>query len=138
MRFLVSSLIFWAICSPLFYFFGLPVLIGKLEAKARGEAYAACQKTLEEEHLANAPASPLSPAQAETYCHCVSDPIAFTKGDLIALARTHQSERLTAALKPVVDACNQSLQQAINESINTGAKPHSTWEPDGTETVHFN
>ncbi len=137
MRWLMRSLIFWAVSAPLFYLFGLPFLIGKLETKSRAASFTACQAHLKDENIAYAPASIISPAQADAYCHCVSDPIAFTNADLFDLAQKKQPERLTAAMKPALEACNATLQQSMNNAINSAPATRSTWEPDGTETVHF-
>ncbi len=138
MRWLIRSLIFWAVCTPLFYLFGLPMLMEKLETSSRAENYTVCQQHLADEHLANVPSALLSPQQAEEYCHCVSDGITLTKSDLFDLALKRQPARLTEAMKPVVEACNETLQQALDRALNAGTAPRSTWEPDGTETIHFN
>ena len=138
MRWLKRSLLFWALTLPLFYLFLLPWLLTKLEAKARNDSFASCQTHLTEEHLAHVPTAVLTDADAATYCHCVSDIITITRADLVELAQKKQPARLTSAMKPVVDACNATLQAGMNARINTGAQPRSTFGPDGTETVHFN
>ena len=137
MRWLVRSLIFWAICAPLFYMFGLPKLMVKLETKARTENYAACQTHLKDEHLAGVPTAIINDKEADKYCHCVSDSIALTNADLFDLARKRQPARLEAVMKPIVEACNKTLQDKLTRNVISTEQPYSTFEKDGTETVRF-
>lgn len=138
MRWLLRALIFWVVCAPLFYFFGLPLLMNSLQTKSRTENYTACIRHLQEEHLANVPSSLLSPQQADEYCHCISDTITLTQEDLFDIVQKKQPQRLEAAMKPIVDSCNETLQSTLNRAINSGTAPRSTYDPNGTETVHFN
>lgn len=138
MRWLIRSLIFWAVCAPLFYLFGLPMMMHKLETKSRAENYTACQQHLKDEHIANVPSAMVSPLQADQYCHCISDPITLTQADLFDLVQKKSPQRLADAMKPIVEGCNTALQGQLNRAVNAGPGPSSTYEPNGTETVHFN
>lgn len=87
--------------------------------------------------MAYVPIAIMSPARADAYCHCISDPIRFTRSDILDLAQKKQPERLNNALKPAIEACNTGLQNDMDKAMNTG-QPRSTFDADGTETVHFN
>lgn len=138
MRWLIRLLILWAVSLPLFYLFGLPYLLTKLNDKARLESFAQCQEHLKAERMAYVPTAIMKPDRADAYCRCISEPIAFTRADLIILAQKKQPERLNNALKPVIEACNAALQDDMTKAISAGAPTHSTFDENGVETVHFN
>ncbi len=133
MRWVVRSLLLWAICLPLFYLYGLPYLMATLQTKARAESYTQCQVHFQKEGIAGM----LTPAEAEQYCHCVSDAIALEPSDLTDLVQKKQPERLARTMKPRVDACNTTLKEAITAAATAVPKRVETL-PDGTEIVHFN
>ena len=137
MRFIKYSFLFWLACLPLFYAFGLPKVIAAIEKRTQAESFAKCQHHLMEEKIAYVAAAVIKPERADEYCHCVSDNIVFSKADLMDLAMQRQPEELGAALAPIVEGCTRELERSIANAVNTGPKPRSTWEPDGTETVHF-
>jgi hypothetical protein len=138
MRWLIRSLIFWAICAPLFYLFGLPYLMGKLEAKAQADSYMQCQQHLQKEGMVGSPTAILKAPQADSYCHCVADAMKLEKSDLVDLIQKKQPERLQNAMKPLVDACNQTLQQGITETVKAAPPTRTEVLPDGTHVIHFN
>jgi hypothetical protein len=137
MRILIRSLIFWAICLPIFYLVGLPILMDKLDARIRGQNYDACFTHLKNEGLFGSGSAVLKKDQAEHYCHCVSDSLTLDRRDLFDLLKKRPPAHLTAAMKPVVEACNTELTQAMNAVITAAPAPRVTRAPDGTEVMHF-
>ena len=138
MRWLLRSFLFSCISLPLFYLLALPWLMGKLNVKTRAESYAQCQHQLHETGMAGSPTALLKAPQADAYCHCVSDSITLTRADLVPLAQHQPPTRLTAAMKPTVDACNDALKAGINQTITTAPAPSVTRDANGVEIVHFN
>lgn len=138
MRWVWRSLLFWAVSLPLFFIFGLPVVLDKVNDKARVQSFTQCQEHLQSQGMAGTPTALLKPAEADQYCHCVSDPITLMKEDLPNLLQKKPPERLNAAMKPVVEACNAALTQSINDAARALPQPRTVVEPDGTEIIHFN
>lgn len=138
MRWLIRMALFWAVSLPLFYLFALPFLLGQLSAKAQTQGYAACLVQLREQGLTESPIAPLRPIDGQNYCHCVTDGLQFTRADLPELVQHQTPARLTEVQKPVIEACNAALQAAMNETIRQAPATSSTFDADGTETIHFN
>ena len=138
MRWLIRSLIVWAITLPLFYLVGLPYMLNTLSDKARKDSFAQCQAHLKTQNMAYVATAIIKPERADTYCHCVSAPIQITNADIPDLVQKKQPERLNNAIKPVIEACNAALQDDMSRAMSTGAPTRSTFDADGVETVHFN
>ncbi len=134
MRWVIRSLVFWVLCLPLFYFYGLPFLMEKLNIKARAESYTQCQTHLQKEGIAGM----LTPQEADRYCHCVSDGITFEPADLVYLAQKKPPTRLVGTMKPRVDACNTTLKATIKAAATAAPATRTEKLPDGTEIIHFN
>lgn len=137
MRILIRILCFWGVALPLFYVFGLPMLLDKLQTKARADQFVQCHQHLREQHLTG-PTALLRDSEADAYCHCVSDGLTIERGDLVDMARHRQPERLNSAMKPVVEACNEQLKQSMSEAMKALPAPRVTTDANGVETVHFN
>ncbi|MFM9890859.1 MAG: hypothetical protein ACKVOE_09535 [Rickettsiales bacterium] len=138
MRTVLRLLLFWAITAPLFYVYGLPWLLSKLDAKAQAQSYSSCMQHLADEHLIGGPGWVIKQADGETYCHCVSGGLHFTRADLPELLQKKTPERIATAMKPMVEACNSTLKASMNSTIQTAPEPHIERKPDGTEIIHFN
>lgn len=104
MRYLIRTLFFWAISLPLFYVVGLPFMMDKLSAKARGESYTQCAEQLRQPNLAGIPGD-----KAEGYCHCVSDGLIFTKSDLFDVLQKKQPAAITALQATLVEKCSREI-----------------------------
>ena len=129
MRWLVRSLLFWAISMPLFYLYGLPMLLDMLSKKAQGDGYTQCTAQLTKEGLSGKWDSPLTPARGEKYCHCVSDGLILTKNDVFDLVRHQPAAGLTALSKGLVDRCNDALQNELSAPAPAAAPPAANEEP---------
>jgi hypothetical protein len=113
MRWLIRMLIFWAITAPLFYFFGLPALLDMLSKKARSEGYTQCIAHLQKEGMMGSANAPVTAAQGETYCHCVSDRLTFTQNDVMDMVQKKPPAALTAMANALSQSCNRDLQQSM-------------------------
>ena len=113
MRLLVRMLIFWAITAPLFYVFGLPMLIDMLSEKAQMQAYEQCITQLKNNGTAGSANSPLTAFQGEKYCHCVSDRLIFTKNDVLDMVQKKQPAALNALAQTLADGCNVEMKQMM-------------------------
>lgn len=113
MRWLLRLLLFWAVCAPLFYMFGLPYLLDMLSKKAQGEAYAQCQQQLAKEGLIGSKNSPLNEQQGVGYCHCASDRLILTKNDVFDLVQKKPPAALTALSESISKQCNTDLQRML-------------------------
>lgn len=134
MRFLKRFLLFWLIMAPLFYLFGLPFLMGKLESKMKTDQYVQCQEHLKKEGLA----SILKTEQANSYCTCISDSVKLEKSDIYDMVRHVQPHQLFAKMRPIVDGCNETLKKAVNNTARSLPAPRTETQPDGTQIIHFN
>lgn len=112
-RYLLRTLLFWAISLPLFYLFGLPLLMDKLSAKARSESYAQCSEQLKQPNMAGAVPSD----KADSYCHCVSDGLTFTQADLRDAISKKPPAAITALQTSLVEKCNRELQQPPQPTV---------------------
>ena len=137
MRTLLRLALFWAVTAPLLYVYGLPWLLGKLDAKAQAQSYAACLEHLKTEHLIGGPGWVIKQADAEKYCHCVSDGLHFARADLPELMQKKTPARVETLMKPVVEACNATLQASMNATVQTAPGPSIERKADGTEVIHF-
>jgi len=106
-------LIFWAICLPLFYLFGLPYLIDMLSKKAQTQSYEQCLAQLKNDGTAGGLNSPLTAFQGEKYCHCVSDRLIFTKNDVLDMVQKKQPAALNALAQTLADGCNVEMKQMM-------------------------
>ncbi len=138
MRTLLRLLIFWALMAPVFYFLILPMLMDRLNTRARAQSFDACIAQLQKEGIYGPPPALIKQEQAEHYCHCVADGLTLERADLPALAQHKQPDRLTNAMKPVVEGCNKELQESLNAIINGAPAPTSGRAADGTEVIYFN
>ena len=114
MRWLVRMLLFWAISGPLFYVFGLPMLIDMLSKKAQMQGYEQCRAQLKNDGTVGSANSPLSDGQGEKYCHCVSDRLIFTKNDVVDMVQKKQPAALNALAKSLADGCNAQVKQMMD------------------------
>lgn len=119
MRWLLRLILFWAICAPLFYVFGLPLLLEKVSAKARADGFTQCIEHFNKPDMALM-ASHLPQPERDAYCHCATDEIALTKADLPDLVQRRQPARLTAAMQQHTEQCNTELQRKINSNLSAG------------------
>jgi hypothetical protein len=113
MRWLIRMVVFWAISAPLFYVFGLPYLLELLSKKAQTEGYTQCITLMTNEKKMGSPNSPLTQLQGETYCHCVSDHLIFTQGDLVEMVQKKPPTALTVLAQSLTTECNTKLQQSL-------------------------
>lgn len=113
MRWLLRFILFWAISAPLLYIFGLPALLDLLSKKAQNEGYTQCITLMTNEKRIGSPNSPLTQAQGETYCKCVSGGLIFTQGDLFDVVEKKPPQALTALAKSLAEKCNRDLQQSL-------------------------
>ena len=113
MRWLIRMLLFWAITAPLFYLFGLPFLIDMLSKKAQAQGYEQCATQLKTDGTAGGLNSPLTQAQGEKYCHCVSDRLIFTKNDVLDAVQKKPPAALNALAQSLADGCNAQLKEMM-------------------------
>jgi hypothetical protein len=123
MRWIIRSLIFWALCAPLAYVFGLPILLDKLTAKTRADALAQCQQHLQKEGMAGAAGSMLSTAMADEYCACVSGGLSVTRADLMELVQKKPPTALTAAANANSTKCNAALESKLSSPMTPDTAP---------------
>ena len=123
MRWLLRMLLFWAITGPLFYLFGLPYLLDILSKKTQQQAYDQCKAQLVKEGLTGVPTALVKPAQAENYCHCVSDPLILTKADVFDLVKKKPPTALNALAQSKAETCNKQLQAEI-DGVSAVPKPN--------------
>lgn len=128
MRWIMRFVITWAIILPLGYFFGLPYVAEHLQAQTRSETLTQCAKQLTDQGLMGVANAAITPEQGDQYCHCLADPLAFTRADIMELVKqrlaggeTKPPARLEAQVKAQVEACNPQLQQAIMQKYGTAA-----------------
>lgn len=135
MRFIKRLLIFWAISGPLFYVFGLPYLITKLEAKARVEAYTQCIDSITKQGIIGTPTASLTQQTGESYCHCIGDKLNFTKQDLYDTIQKKPPAALTAQAEALATSCSTILQQAMDAAPAATAQPAAapTTKPINTD-----
>lgn len=113
MRWLLRLILFWALMAPISYYFGLPIALEKLSAKAQTQALADCRTKLTTEGLVGSANSPLNPQQGEGYCHCMSDKLVLTKADLLDVVQKKPPAALTAMAQTIADGCNRDLQRSL-------------------------
>ncbi len=113
MRFLFRLFVFWLVVAPLSYHFGLPLALQKLTDKARTEANSQCLATMHTQGMMGRAGAPLSQAQGEGYCRCVSQGLVFTKQDLWDAALRKPPAALNTLAKSLADSCNRTLEDSI-------------------------
>ena len=113
MRWLIRFMLFWAILVPLFYFFGLPMLLEFMNKKVKTDGYTQCITLMNNEKRMGSPNSPLTQTQGETYCKCVSSSLIFTRSDLFEIAQKKPPTALTALANSLNEKCNRELQQSL-------------------------
>lgn len=113
MRLIIRLVLFWAICAPLFYIFGLPMLIDHLNQKTRADAYKQCIDHLTKEGMIGSVNSPMTAEKGTTYCHCVSDDLTLTKDDILDIAQKKEPAAITAQSKAITERCNNDMQQSV-------------------------
>ncbi|MES2984092.1 MAG: hypothetical protein V4735_02770 [Pseudomonadota bacterium] len=136
MRWLWRSLAFWAVSLPLFYLFGLPMLLDQLSAKATREGYGQCITQMRAEGLLGGANSPFPPERIDQYCHCVSDGLIFTKPDLFDMVQKRPPAALTALASAKAATCNASLEQSVGMGAATVGAPITPPATDDKVT-HF-
>ena len=111
MRILARLFLFWLIIAPITGYFTFPLLVKKLQAKARTEVYTACL-----DQSAGQPEvfDPAQPAIAEGYCGCLRDGVTLSNHDVFNLLR-HRQEELN-------DRIAKQGMQCGNNLIHPGAK----------------
>lgn len=114
MRWLLRLILFWAISAPLFYFFGLPMLIEHLNGKTRRTSYDQCIQHLRDEGMIGSGIGKITPERGEAYCHCVSDGITFTKADILDMVKQHPPTALTELSQKLSHQCNDDLSREMN------------------------
>lgn len=134
MRWLKRALLFWVMVLPLFYFVGLPYLIGRLETKVRADTYADCQR----QHAALIGSTPDAATQARTdrFCHCLADTLVFTQADLVDALHKRPPAALTALVKAQVSTCATQRDQAM-KAPNATPMPVTTTDAEGREVIYF-
>lgn len=125
MRWLLRLLLFWAISAPLFYLFGLPMLLDMLSKKAQAQGYAQCATHIKAIGLVGSSYATLTEYQGEKYCHCVSDGLIFTQHDVIDMVQKKQPAALNALAQSLSTQCNAAL-----EGSAAPAAPAPTADPD--------
>lgn len=123
MRWLLRILITWAVLIPISYFVGVPYAMKCLQNKTQQETLAQCNQQLHDKGLLGSSASALTQAQGDHYCHCLADPLTFTREDLFDVVRHRQPAHLTTQVNAQVEACNNELQQAIIKKYQPSAPP---------------
>lgn len=113
MRWLVRSMVLWAIMAPLFYFFGLPMLMEKLSKQTQTQTYTQCLANLKQQGLMDSDDAPISTKQGEHYCHCMSDGLTFTKPDIIDALHKRPPAALSAQAKAIAQQCNEELKATL-------------------------
>ncbi len=135
MRFLLRLLLFWAISLPLFYGFGMPYLLEKVTTKARADGYSQCLGGLRKTLMMDAPSAPLTRAQGDAYCHCLSDSLTFTRDDLMDKLQKKPMAHLEGQAQSLSTQCAESLK---HPALAPAPKPSAPqpWE-DNQGTIHF-
>ena len=133
MRWLIRSLLFWAMSAPLFYVYGLPYALDLLSKKAQTQGYAQCDTHLRSEGMVGSANAPLRIEQGEKYCHCVSDGLIFTRNDLTDAIRKKPPAALNALAQTLADGCNHQLEEMMGTSPTT---PKET-PPSDTDVIHL-
>jgi hypothetical protein len=129
MRYLIRILIFWAIAAPLFYWFGMPYLVQRVETQAKAENTIACQRQLVQSGLI----AQFGQKRGDSYCDCLNEGLHFTSADLLTMARTRKAPaNVEAALNERVNECSNQLQIAA-----PNAPPPETRHTDGSVEVNF-
>lgn len=113
MRWLLRLLLFWVITAPLFYLFGMPFMLDMMTKKTKNDAYTQCITTMTNEKQIGSPNSPLTQAQGEGYCTCVSGNLAFTQADLRDVLFKRQPAALSSLASAQAERCNRELQQSL-------------------------
>ncbi len=113
MRWLIRMLVFSAISMPLFYLFGLPHLLDFINKKVKADGYSQCITLMTNEKQIGSPNSPLSQAQGERYCTCISTDLIFTQRDLMDTIQKKPPTALTALATSLNEKCNRELQQSL-------------------------
>ena len=107
MRTIKRMLLLWLIMLPVSYVWGIPAMMHYIGAKTKAQTLAQCAQQLQEQQL------PLNAAQGDTYCHCIADPLIFTREDLVDVIQRQPPRQMTAQLKLQVDTCNAAMQDDI-------------------------
>lgn len=108
MRLLRRLIIFWLIAAPLFWFFGMPLLLDQLSAKAQSDNAVACRQQLLSQHVVP---DRVSDEAGANYCYCLSQALHFTRDDLFEMVQTRQaSQRVQTELTKQIDLCTPMLE----------------------------
>jgi hypothetical protein len=102
-------LLLWLILLPVFYFWGLPVLMEKLTLKARAEGFASCMSQLKTQGLTEGPNAVMTSQKGESYCHCATDGLTFTHDDLMDAVQRKPAAKLNERMAYAVNECNGKL-----------------------------
>jgi hypothetical protein len=140
MRKIVLFPILWSISGVASYVYGLPYALDYLQTKTRAQAYAQCVEQFRTNGLLGAANSPITPSIADAHCHCIADPLLFTRDDLMDAVQQKQPAHISQQAETLVATCNTSLEQKLTGGSVAPAPPipaASTTQPDGTEIVHF-
>jgi len=129
----------WTISGSLSYLYGLPYAIDYLQTKAREQTYTQCVNQLRSQGLIGLNNSPLSATLGDEYCHCVADPLLFTREDLFDTARQKPPAHITQQAQELVETCNKNLDEKLGATNTPAAtKPaDKELQSDGTEVIHF-
>ncbi len=120
MRIVKRLFIVWVLGLVAFYFFGFPLLMDFVQTKARTDAYNQCIVQMNQQGLIG---NAITPDQAGDYCHCVADPLTFTRDDLGDVLQKKTPARITQQAKELVEQCNVSLQHIMNGGYAQPAPP---------------
>ena len=142
MRKWVKFLVLWAISGTLSYVYGIPYAIEYMQPKTREQAYTQCVSQLRSQGMIGLETSALTPSQGDEYCHCMADPLLFTRDDLFDMAKQKPPAHLTEQAKSQNTECNKTLEENLshNQPIAPASPPTPAArdiQPDGTEVVHF-
>lgn len=120
LRLFVRMIVFWIIIAPISYYFGLPKLIDYMTNKVRTEGYNQCITQMTNEKMIGVAGSgaPLTQAQGEGHCRCISDGLTFTRDDLMEMVQQkldgkpqETPKALAAMAEKIMQQCNTKLQQ---------------------------
>ena len=140
MRKIVIFFILWSISGTVSYVYGLPYALDYLQTRTRGQAYAQCVEQFRTNGLLGAVNSPITPIIADAHCHCIADPLLFTRDDLLDAVQQKQPAHISQQAEALVATCNTSLEEKLTGGSAVPQAPTaaaSTTQPDGTEIVHF-
>ena len=105
MRILARLFLTWLVIGPIVGYFTFPILVQKLQTKARAEIYTAClQQTAGQPEVFD----PGQPAIAEGYCGCLRDGVTLDKQDVFDLLK-HKQDRLNDRITKQGMQCGNNL-----------------------------